>query len=205
MVRIENARGRVLEDNTRRLAHRVLDETVADNVTDVLRGVLTSGTARGKDIGRPAAGKTGTTDNNTNAWFVGYTPTIATAVWMGYADSAQRPLSNVKGVAPVYGGTIPAQTWHDFMTVALKDVPVSDFSQPAPIKPIRNELNGPSAAPGLAPGDRRFPVDSPAGGPYLFGFNVAPPPVSPPPVITTTSTEPPTTTSTTEPRRKKPN
>ena len=205
VVRIENARGRVLEDNTQRQAHRVLDETVADNVTDVLRGVLTSGTARGKDIGRPAAGKTGTTDNNTNAWFVGYTPTMATAVWMGYADSAQRPLSNVKGVAPVYGGTIPAQTWHDFMTVALKDVPVSDFSQPAPIKPIRNELNGPSAAPGLAPGDRRFPVDSPAGGPYLFGFNVAPPPVSPPPVITTTSTEPPTTTSTTEPRRKKPN
>src|SRR5438132_12422962 len=112
---------RLLEDNTQLQAHRVLDETVAYNVTDVLRWVLTSGTARGKDIGRPAAGKTGTTDNNTNAWFVGYTPTIATAVRMGYADSAQRPLSNVKGVAPVYGGTIPAQTRHAFMTVALTD------------------------------------------------------------------------------------
>jgi penicillin-binding protein 1A len=204
VARIEDASGRVLEDNTGRKAHRVLDEAVADNVTDVLRGVLTSGTARGKEIGRPAAGKTGTTDNNTNAWFVGYTPTLATAVWMGYADSAQRPLYDIKGVARVYGGTIPAQTWHDFMTAALSDVPVSEFSQPAPIKPIRNELNGPVAAPGLAPGDRRYPEDTPTGGPYEFGFDVAPPPVFPPPLIATTTTAPPvsTTTSTTAARHK---
>jgi len=177
---------------------------VADIVTDVLRGVLTSGTARGKDIGRPAAGKTGTTDNNTNAWFVGYTPTLSTAVWMGYADSAQRPLYSIKGVAQVYGGTIPAQTWHDFMTAALTDVPVSDFSQPAPIKPIRNELNGPPVAPGLAPGDRRYPVDTPTGGPYAPS-KPSPPPVSPPPLIPTTTTgSPATTSSTTAPRLKKP-
>jgi penicillin-binding protein 1A len=60
---------------------------VADNVTKVLQGVITGGTGTAAQLGRPAAGKTGTTSNYTNAWFVGYTPTLSTAVWMGNAAS----------------------------------------------------------------------------------------------------------------------
>jgi membrane peptidoglycan carboxypeptidase len=203
VVRIEDAAGHVLEDNTRRQPHRVLDEAVADNVTDLLRGVITSGTAHPRaDIGRPAAGKTGTTDNNSNAWFVGYTPTLATSVWMGYSDSAQRPLLDINGVPRVYGGTIPAQTWHDFMSVALQGVPVTDFSQPAPIQPVRDVLHQAPAPGGIAPGPRRYPDDTGSGGPYQYDTGtepprvVAPPAASPPPTSTTTTTE------TTVPRKK---
>lgn len=176
----------MLEDNTARQPKRVLDQAVADTVTDVMRGVLISGTARTASIGRPAAGKTGTTDENKDAWFVGYTPTLSTAVWMGYADKP-RPLYGIKGVSRVYGGTIPARTWKDFMTRALRDVPVTDFDKPAPIEPIADALRR-LARLGIDPGDKREPSDGPAGGPYV----VEPPKltVSPPP--TTTTAPPPT-------------
>ena len=81
---------------------------MADNVTKVLQGVITGGTGTAAQLGRPAAGKTGTTSDYTNAWFVGYTPTLSTAVWMGNANSQATPMGDVKGVYPVFGGTWPA-------------------------------------------------------------------------------------------------
>ncbi len=104
-------------------------------MTDVLKGVITSGTGKGADIGRPngSAGKTGSSEDNADAWFVGYTPALSTAVWMGYSDSNTRSLRNIKGVNIVYGGTIPASTWKAFMGEALKTAPPADFPSPAPL------------------------------------------------------------------------
>ena len=131
--RVENHHGKVLEDNTKRKGKRVLAEAVADNVTDVLKGVIAGGTGTGANIGRPdgSAGKTGSTEDNHDAWFVGYTPALSTAIWMGYSDSNTRSLKNIKGVSIVYGGTIPASTWKDYMGTALKNAPPADFPKPA--------------------------------------------------------------------------
>ena len=193
VLRITDLHGKVWEDNTKPDAsdpsHRVLKEVVADNVTDILRGVIAQGTAYPRaDIGRPAAGKTGTTDNNTNAWFVGYTPTLSTAVWMGYSDSALRPLLNIKGFGRVFGGTIPAATWHDFMSAALKNVPATDFNQPAPIEPLADQAKR-LERNGFDPGPRLYPDETDSGGPFEFV-------PAPPEAVAPTTTSAPTTTTT---------
>jgi membrane peptidoglycan carboxypeptidase len=133
VTKVTDAHGRVLEDNTKRPGKRVLAEAVADNVTDALKGVINSGTGTGANIGRPdgSAGKTGSTENNADAWFVGFTPALSTAIWMGYSDSNTKSLRNIKGVGIVYGGTIPASTWKDYMGQALKNAPPADFPKPA--------------------------------------------------------------------------
>jgi penicillin-binding protein 1A len=105
---------------------RVLPEPVADEVTYCLQQVVLSGTGTAAKSGRPIAGKTGTTESNTDAWFIGYSPTLTAAVWVGYRDSAQ-PLVNVHGVPKVNGGTLPAEIFHRFMTAALAGQPVRDF------------------------------------------------------------------------------
>ncbi|HYX43792.1 MAG TPA: transglycosylase domain-containing protein [Acidimicrobiales bacterium] len=184
LVRVLDANGGVLEDNSRRRGNRVLDEVVADNVNDVLKGVIASGTGKSADIGRPGAtaGKTGTSENFGNAWFVGYTPALSTAVWLGYAD-APRPLERIKGVAKVYGGTIPAQTWKDFMSEAMKGVQTPDFPVP------------PAIGDEIAPGPRKIPAE-PTAGPFVVVG--APLPVAP--TTTVVSGAAPTTTATTRPR-----
>jgi penicillin-binding protein 1A len=191
IVRVTDANGKVLIDNRDRKPERALDEIVADNVTDLLRGVIDHGTGTAANIGRPAAGKTGTGQNYTNAWFVGFTPTLSTAVWMGNALKLE-PLVRIKGVARVYGGTIPARTWKAFMSVALKDVPVTDFNEPAPITSITDRLRRGERA-GFDPGPRRETRDITSGEKYEFDV---PPPKAVEPT-TTTTTEPETTTTTT--------
>ncbi|MEA2844362.1 MAG: penicillin-binding protein, partial [Actinomycetota bacterium] len=148
VVKVTDAHGQVLEDNTKRAPKRVLAENIADNVNDVLKGVITSGTGKGADIGRPdgSAGKTGSADLNRDAWFVGYTPALSTSVWMGYSDSNTRSLYNIKGVSKVYGGTIPASTWKAFMGEAMKGKPPADFPVPTPL------------AGDVSAGPRRAPV-----------------------------------------------
>jgi penicillin-binding protein 1A len=89
---------------------------------DMMKDVLIWGSGGGMGIGRPAAGKTGTTDNYVDAWFVGFTPDLSTAVWVG--DDNNRTLDNMSG-----SGT-PLSIWHDFMVKAHKDIPVSDFVNP---------------------------------------------------------------------------
>ncbi|MDQ3353019.1 MAG: transglycosylase domain-containing protein, partial [Actinomycetota bacterium] len=119
---VKDANGEILEDNRERQPERVLEESVAYNVTDILKGVISGGTGTAADIGRPAAGKTGTAQEWRDAWFVGYTPTLSTAVWIG-DKTKPTSLFNIKGVARVTGGSIPAATWKSFMTEALADVP----------------------------------------------------------------------------------
>ena len=170
----------------------MLDPAVADTVTDVLRGVIQSGTGTAADIGRPAAGKTGTTSSFTNAWFVGYTPTLSTAVWMGDADNESTPLRNIKGVSEVFGGTIPAQTWRAFMLQALSNVPPTDFTQAPPLQAPADRLKT-STTPPIEAGSQRPQPDTGPGGPYRFG--VPQTPVAPAPATSTSST----TSTTTEP------
>jgi penicillin-binding protein 1A len=194
VLEIVNQAGKVILDN---IAHapattRVLPANVADNVTRVLQGVITSGTGTAAAIGRPAAGKTGTTSNTTDAWFVGYTPTLSTAVWMGNAASEAKSISPLKGVAQVYGGTFPAETWHAFMRRALAGVPVTQFDQPAPIRPPAPLVpTTTSIPPPVGPGETSPVSGTPTGGPYQ---GQAPKPVAvPPPTTVPPTTVPPTT------------
>jgi len=106
---------------------RVIPDWVAYEVTKVLESNMTSGTATGAYFGRTAAGKTGTTEDHADGWLCGYTPQLATAVWVGYPD-AERPVY-VHGVA-IAGGNIPASIWHDFMSPAMASMPVRDFAAP---------------------------------------------------------------------------
>ncbi|HWD63736.1 MAG TPA: transglycosylase domain-containing protein [Solirubrobacteraceae bacterium] len=94
----------------------------------VLKTVITSGTGTAANYGCPAAGKTGTTSNYTDAWFVGYTPKLSTAVWVGY-PTATTSMNDVNGLGPGYGGTLAAPIWHDFMQYASHGY-CSDFPPP---------------------------------------------------------------------------
>ncbi len=118
----------VIKENKIRMTP-AMDPVTAYLVTDALSGVIRSGTGRAANIGRPAAGKTGTTDKNGDAWFCGYTPDLAAAVWVGHEDS-RRPMLNVHGIT-VQGGTFPAQIWRKFMLPALAGTPATRFPRPA--------------------------------------------------------------------------
>ncbi len=103
---------------------------VAYAATKILQTVISSGTGTNARIGRPAAGKTGTTQDYRDAWFVGYTPQLACAVWMGYTP--EKPMRSVHG-RRVFGGTFSAPIWAKFMSRALKGKPVLNFkSAPSP-------------------------------------------------------------------------
>jgi penicillin-binding protein 1A len=110
---------------------RVISEQNARTETQILTGVITSGTGTRAKIDRPAAGKTGTTTDYTDAWFVGYTPQYTTAVWMGSFEgtSGANQMRNVGGIA-VTGGSYPARIWAAFMSGASKDLPVMQFTPP---------------------------------------------------------------------------
>jgi penicillin-binding protein 1A len=107
---------------------RVLTDGQAYEVTKILKMNVQQGTGTAANYGCPAAGKTGTTDNFTDAWFVGYQPRLAAAVWVGYPNSTQIQMRSVHGIS-VAGGTFPAMIWHDFMNVAHGKF-CDDFAQP---------------------------------------------------------------------------
>jgi penicillin-binding protein 1A len=107
---------------------RAISEGTAAIVTRILEQNIQSGTGTRAAFGRPAAGKTGTAELNVDAWFAGYTPDLATAVWMGYTR-AEIPLDSVHGIA-VTGGSFPAEMWRLFMEEALADKEPSEFAEP---------------------------------------------------------------------------
>jgi penicillin-binding protein 1A len=205
VLEIVNGSGHVLVDNIRHApaTTSVMPANVADNVTNVLNGVITGGTGTAAALGRPAAGKTGTTSDYTNAWFVGYTPTLSTAVWIGNAQSQATPIGSVNGVEPVYGGTWPAITWRGFMTEALAGVPATPFTQPAPITPpapvaVLSHPTTTTTRPPILPGYPSRAQDTPAGGPYQLPppSVSAPAPVTTSTAVATTTTVPASTTTT---------
>ncbi|NEQ34402.1 MAG: penicillin-binding protein, partial [Leptolyngbya sp. SIO4C5] len=123
IIQVTDSTGGVLLDNTPK-PQLVLDPWATAALTSVLQGVINSGTGRSAQIGRPAAGKTGTTDSQRDIWFVGYVPQLATAVWVGNDDYS--PLG-----AGATGGGYVAPIWQDFMQQALTDVPVENFRSPS--------------------------------------------------------------------------
>jgi penicillin-binding protein 1A len=115
---------------------QVLSATDAEIVTQLLQGVVTSGTGKAAALGdRPVAGKTGTTENYGDAWFVGYTPQLVTAVWVGYPTRLKPMLTDFHGL-PVAGGTYPALIWKSFMQAALKEL--GPAGAPEPFTPPRS-------------------------------------------------------------------
>ena len=94
MTRVTDSSGRVLYDSAGKRT-RVLDKNITDQVSWDLSGVIANGTGTGAEFGQPAAGKTGTTQDHRDAWFVGYTCSLTAAVWNGYVDN--KPMDNVRG------------------------------------------------------------------------------------------------------------
>ncbi|SDK81656.1 Membrane carboxypeptidase (penicillin-binding protein) [Streptomyces indicus] len=111
-------------------AKQALEPDVADGVTEVLENVVQKGTAkRIADIGFPAAGKTGTTDDNLSAWYAGYTPELSTAIGVFRSDPEEGKLLRITGDAgdSIHGGEVPAQVWKDYMLEGTKGEEHSDF------------------------------------------------------------------------------
>jgi len=123
IVRVTDSSGNVLLDNTPQ-PRQVLDPWATAQLTSVLQGVIAGGTGTAANIGRPAAGKTGTTTSERDVWFVGYVPQMAVAVWIG--NDNYRPLGT-----GVTGGGYAAPIWRDFMQEALKNEPVQYFPSPS--------------------------------------------------------------------------
>jgi membrane peptidoglycan carboxypeptidase len=152
---------------------QVIPANAANLVTYALQGVLQYGTASDNGLsGRPAAGKTGTAQNYVDAWFCGYTPQLATCVWMGYAASDSQPMNYVEGVGPVFGGTIPAAIWQDYMNQVLNGAPVLSFTQPSftgytvgPTTTVPSPAPTPSPTPSPKPTHSPTPSHTPSPTP----------------------------------------
>lgn len=112
----------------KRKCKRVTSDGVAYTVTKILEENMQVGTGTGAQFGHTAAGKTGTTDNHADAWFSGYTPRLATTVWVGY-PKGEIPMDNVHGIS-VAGGTFPAQIWRMFMGTAIGHLPDVGWQEP---------------------------------------------------------------------------
>ncbi|MFN2615058.1 MAG: transglycosylase domain-containing protein, partial [Actinomycetota bacterium] len=124
IVRVTDSTGHEIMHNDAQ-CEQAVPPVLARRATDVLRGVVEHGTGHTNgQIGRPATGKTGTTDNYTNAWYAGYTPQYATVVWLGYLKDANGrpcqcvPLYNIHGLPKVFGGSLPAMIWSRYMRAA---------------------------------------------------------------------------------------
>ncbi len=119
IAQVTDSSGNMILDNTPK-PQLVLDPWAVAALNETLKGVVEEGTAKAAQIGRPAAGKTGTTDSERDIWFAGYVPQLAAAVWVGNDDYTRIGYGAT-------GGTMVAPIWRDFMSEALKNVPVEDF------------------------------------------------------------------------------
>jgi penicillin-binding protein 1A len=152
--RVEDPNGRVLFKAEPK-AERAISAQNARTVNQVLTQVVNRGTGTAAFLpgwSGGVAGKTGSTDNNTNAWFVGYTQDLATAVWMGSPGTEQREMSNVGGVR-VYGGTYPAMVWGAYMRAVEADRAPTRFPAPDPLTTRGSKML-------LLPGEQPF-VEAP--------------------------------------------
>lgn len=144
--RVENSRGVVIYENSGPKIVKVISFDTAAGMTYMLRKVVEVGTGRAANIAKAVAGKTGTTDDYHDAWFMGYTPDIVTGVWLGNDDNTKLP--------GITGGGLPAKVWADYMRIAITnfadsvfDYPKLDGSQdlkPKDISEMPNDTNGDS-------------------------------------------------------------
>ena len=180
ILEVRTAEGRVLE-RAKPVRTRAMTEKIADTVNYCLQQVVAGGSGTGAAIGRPVAGKTGTTQEFGDAWFVGYTPRLTTAVWMGYPEGNSRRMINVRG-RKVNGGSFPATIFKRFMTEAVK---MGDYGGSF-VNPSLTGKPLPATIPGVVL-------------PTTTTSSTVPPPTTtlPPPVSTTVTTGKPPKESTT--------
>ena len=165
-----------------------VEANIANQVTYALESVVESGTGTAAAVpGFHVAGKTGSAQDNVDAWFCGYTVQLSTCVWIGY-PKAQEPLLNIEGVPTVYGGTIPAAIFSEFMSEALGYLEYSD--EPFP----DYELTGTSGAPTPVPSPAPPPSPSPSETPPSETPPSETPPSETPPSETPPSETPPSET-----------
>ncbi|MFB8772043.1 transglycosylase domain-containing protein [Streptomyces broussonetiae] len=164
---------------------------VADNVTDVLKTVVEAGTGTNAQLpGREVAGKTGTTDDNKSAWFVGYTPQLSTAISMfRYPDDEtikNRTFLKMYGTGnqkSIHGASFPSEIWQAYMAEALKGQPAKKFPKPEPIGEIVNDVEpSPSPSPSVSETESESPTPTPTP---TKTKNNTPPPVEPTETCTT--------------------
>jgi penicillin-binding protein 1A len=174
---------------------RVISDGVAYEVTKILEQNVLEGTGVGAYFGRPAAGKTGTTDNHADAWFSGYVPQLETTVWVGYPQG-EIPMENVHGIS-VAGGTFPATIWHLFMERALANEPALTWQYPRDPVVWRPFTQGQYSS-SLRSSSSYYYSPTTSGSPSTTATTAAPPPPPPPPppaatgrTITTVAPPPP--------------
>jgi membrane peptidoglycan carboxypeptidase len=202
---IRDSRGKVIYEHERQ-TRRAFDATQIGVLNAALQRVIGEGTGQAAALGRPVAGKTGTTEANVDAWFVGYVPQVSTAVWVGY--DPQRPMSDVHHRA-VTGGSFPAAIFGQLMRTGLAGVPaqplpvaspdalhlhrIGETPPPPPVPPPPDTMPPDTMPPDTMPPDGIQPVPN--------EVVVAPPPTTPatepPSSSTTTTSKRSTTTSTT--------
>jgi penicillin-binding protein 1A len=119
IVKVATADGRVLYQHQAQASTQLVPDYVAAGITDLLQTAVNTGTGREAQIGRPVAGKTGTTTANKDGWFLGFSSGITTGVWMGRDDA--------KAVGGLWGGTSPARAFSDYMRYAVRNRPVERF------------------------------------------------------------------------------
>jgi penicillin-binding protein 1A len=146
ILKVEDYSGRVLEEDYPQV-HDVISARTARVMTGLLREVVLHGTAmKANKLNHPLAGKTGTTNDFTDAWFVGFSPSITAGVWMGFDDKG-RSLGNKES-----GGVAALPLWIEFMQTAIKQHPTEEFAAPPPEDPAvrasRQRPDKPDAAPG---------------------------------------------------------
>ncbi|MFG3211432.1 transglycosylase domain-containing protein [Streptomyces tendae] len=146
---------------------------VADNVTDVLKTVVDKGTGTNAQLpGREVAGKTGTTDGNKSAWFVGYTPQLSTAISMyrypddeTIKDRTFLEMYGTGGEKKIHGASFPSTIWQDYMSDAVKGMKVEKFPEPEPIGEVVNDEPSPTPTPSPSPSVSETEETSPSPSP----------------------------------------
>ncbi|ESY21593.1 MULTISPECIES: transglycosylase domain-containing protein [unclassified Mesorhizobium] len=184
--RITTTEGKVLYDDNGDSAPRVVKQNIVGMMNSMMTGTVEIGTAKKAAFAWPSAGKTGTSQNSRDAWFVGYTANLTTGVWFGNDDGT--PMKKVTG------GALPAQAWHEFMvaahegvpvrplpgtwkstppdTIVPDDIPSVDNNQAAPLPAVAVSRSEPAAAPAPAAVPAQAPVRRPAETVDADGFNM---------------------------------
>jgi len=129
VTRIEDSSGEAIFEKVP-TGRRAIGSQIAWTATQILRKVITGGTGTAADIGRPAAGKTGTAQQWRDAWFVGFIPQLTAAVWVGFPQGQISMISPRVRISRVTGGSFPAQIWRQFMSVMSERIPVRAFEPP---------------------------------------------------------------------------
>ena len=201
IARIKDAKGRVIYE-AKPTTEEVFKREEVGVLNNPLQRVVKEGTGKAADIGRPVAGKTGTTQDNVDAWFVGYTPQLATGVWMGYKDN--KPMSNVHGRA-VTGGSFPAQIFADVMRKAHEGVKATPLFTASPDDldlAVPTTTSAPTTSSSSTSSTTSTSTTTTAPVPTPGGPTPTTPPAQPGASTTTTAAPPPPSTTTTAPPRR---